>query len=98
MSVFLGRHGLQAFLLDADARNYSTTQLAAECLWQFCVTNGKYNGFEVGICTAVLFLNGQMSRPNTLQTRQQSYQDLRTILDQGGPYQAIEAWIHSYYH
>lgn len=98
MSAFMGQHGLQAFLVDADANNLTLPQIAAQALFQFCVSNGTYNHFTAGIVAAVEFLDHQMQGPATPQGKQQSYLDLKAILDQGGPYQAVEAWVNSYYH
>jgi hypothetical protein len=88
-------HDLERFLLDIEAKGYSVREVAAHALFQFCVTGGRFNRFVYGVQIAVAFLDEQMEDPP--QDKAQCLHDLKSILDQGGPFQAIEKWVVSHY-
>ena len=59
--------------------------------------SARFNGFLVGLETAVQFLNEQMPRPPQDRQRVIAFQDLKKILDGGGQVSAIQSWIESYF-
>jgi hypothetical protein len=95
ISVLIKEHGLDDFLIEADAQKYSVQQMAAQALCQFCLDDdGAFNGFEVGILAVMEFLNEQRGRPASWQ---QGMRDLVTILQKEGSYGALAKWVTSYY-
>jgi len=95
--LFLGEHGLRDFLLDEVSANDRPADIAAKALRYFCVEEGRFNGFLVGLETAIQFLNEQMIRPANESQRVIAFQDLKKILDRGGELASILCWIASCY-
>jgi hypothetical protein len=94
---FMGEHGLQDFLLDEVSDDDGPAEIAAKALHRFCVEDGRFNGFLVGVETAIVFLNERMTRPENASQRAVAYQDLKSVLDGGGQISSIERWIESHY-
>ena len=92
---FLDEHGLQGLLADATESNYDLVELTSQALWQFCVSEGRFNNFMVGLQTVLQFLNEQRGDAGLDQTQQ--FRDLVAILQQGGPLAAIRAWVTTHY-
>jgi len=95
ISAFIEDHGLNDFLIEAEAQEYSVHQFAAQALCQFCLDDdGEFNGFEVGILAVMEFLNERRGRPDSWQ---QAMRDLVSLLQKDGTYNALERWANSYY-
>jgi hypothetical protein len=92
---FMGDWGLEAILLDADANAYTAKQIAAHVLAECCVTDGKFNNFEVGFLAVIKFLSDRFGDPHIGQ--QQAFRDLLSILNGGGSFQAIMGWMDTHY-
>lgn len=92
---FMEDWGLEDILLDADANDTPAKELAARVLAECCVTNGRFNNFQVGLLAVVKFLNDTFGPLG--QGQQQSLQDLLSILNGGGSYQAILGWMNTHY-
>src|ERR1700736_4563496 len=90
LAKFMGEWGLEALLLDADQQNYSAKELAARVLAECCVTDGKFNNFQVGLLTVFKFLNDQFGESSLGQVQQ--FRDLLGVLNGGGSYSQIMAW------
>lgn len=92
---FMDDWGLEDILLDADAQDTPVKELAARVLAECCVTNGRFNNFQVGLLAVVKFLNDTFGPLG--QSQQQSLLDLLSILNSGGSYQAILGWMNTHY-
>ncbi|HEV3262193.1 MAG TPA: hypothetical protein VG013_35400 [Gemmataceae bacterium] len=92
---FMEDWGLEEILTRAEVNNTPAVDLAAVVLAESCVTNGKFNNFHVGLLTVLKFLNDTFGP--LAEGQQQSIQDLLTILNTGGSYQAIERWMNTHY-
>jgi hypothetical protein len=92
---FLTNRGLEAILIDADHKGYHVKEIAAQVLSGCCVSQGKFNNFQVGLLAVMKFLSDQYGPPNLGQV--QMFQDLLTILNQGGSRQAIMGWLDTHY-
>ena len=62
MGAFIGEHGLQDFLVD-EADNRDAIVFAAKDLHHFCVDDGRFSGFLVGLKTALQFLTERLVAP-----------------------------------
>ncbi len=78
MSAFIHERGLGDFLLEQDA-NGDAIDLAGRAILHFCVDEGGYNGFEVGVMLCVDFLDEAMTSPPTGAARQ-ALKDLFTLM------------------
>ncbi len=94
-SKFMGERGLEAILIDADQKGYTAQEIATHVLAECCVTNGKFNNFEVGFLAVMKFLSDQFGEPHLGQL--QAYRDLVAILNGGGSFPAIMGWLKTHY-
>ena len=92
---FMDEHGLEDILEKADDEDWSSTEIASQVLFQCCVTDGKFNNFQVGLLTVMTFLNVHVKRLG--DGEQQAFQDLVSILRIGGTLEAIRGWMKSHY-
>ncbi len=95
--VFLGEHGLQDFLIDEVGPTDSPADIAAKAIHYFCIEEGEFNGFFVGLETALQFLNESVRRSGDAAQRHLTFRDLKSILDSGGEIPAIREWIKAHY-
>jgi hypothetical protein len=95
--VFLRDHGLQDFLVDEVTPSDGVAEIAAKALHYFCVEEDRFNGFFIGVETAVQFLNEHLGRPATEAQRAIAFRDLKNILDGGGQLAALEQWAKAHY-
>ena len=51
---FLVDYGLQDILIEADAADSSSQEIATRVLLECCVENGQFNGFQVGFLAVML--------------------------------------------
>jgi hypothetical protein len=87
---FLDR-GLEDILERADTEGWSLKQMTTQVLARCCLTEGKYNGFQVAFLAVMTFLNEQGKSPGD-----QAYHDLAQILKTAGTLQAIDRWWDSH--
>jgi hypothetical protein len=92
---FMEDWGLEDILTDADRNDAPATELAARVLAECCVSSGKFNNFQVGLLAVLKYLNDTFGPLK--QGQQQSVQDLLCILNGGGSYDAILAWMSTHY-
>ncbi len=91
------RYDLDAFELKEVGETGSAAEIAAKALRYFCVEDGRFNNFIVGIAAVMSFLDEHMKGEKALNRRAIVYQDLKGVLDQGGQYEAILRWVESHY-
>jgi hypothetical protein len=96
MSVFNHERGLADFLLEQDT-NADPTDLAARAFLHFCVDDGGYNGFEVGVMLCVSFLDEVMPSPPTGSMRAQALKDLFVLTKNPPTLESIKRWVESHY-
>jgi len=96
MSAFNHERGLGDFLLDQDA-NADAIDLAGRAILYFCVDEGGYNGFEVGVMLCVSFLDEVMASPPTGASRAQALKDLFALMKGPPTLEAIKRWVESHY-
>ncbi|HYV36445.1 MAG TPA: hypothetical protein VE988_12110 [Gemmataceae bacterium] len=96
MRLFIGQYGLNDFLVD-EAANSDPADIAAKALMHFCVADGQFNGFLVGLQTALQFLNEHCDAPNPGRQMRQTLTDLRKILDGAPTLRMIKQWIRGHY-
>ncbi|MBY0526920.1 MAG: hypothetical protein K2R98_26235 [Gemmataceae bacterium] len=82
--------GLEGVLQDADSNHWSPQEMAAQLLATCCLTDGKFNNFQVGFLAVMTFLNEQLHSPGD-----QAYRDLAQILKTTGNINAIRRWMES---
>jgi hypothetical protein len=70
--------GLEEILNEAEAHNWPAREIAGRVLARCCVTEGKFNNFQVGLLAVMTFLNDQFGSLGT--GAQQAFQDLVQIL------------------
>ncbi len=70
-------------------------ELSTQAIWRLCMTDGKFNNFMVGFLTIMQFLKEQSGKP--LVDRTQQFRDLASILNQGGPVEAVRKWVQTHY-
>ncbi len=92
---FMEDWGLEDILTEADQNDTPAVELAARVLAECCVTNGKFNNFQVGLLAVLKFLNDTFGPLK--QGQQQSLQDLLSILNSGGSYDAVLGWMTTHY-
>ena len=92
---FMEKWGLEEILIAADAQNRPAIEIAARVLAECCVTNGRFNNFQVGLLAVIKFLNDVFGPLG--QGQEQSIRDLLFILNNGGSFQAIMGWMNSHY-
>jgi hypothetical protein len=92
---FMDEWGLEAILTDAEANNTAATQIATRVLAECCITNGKFNNFQVGMLTVLQYLNATFGALEHGQ--EQAMSDLLSILKNGGPAAAIQKWMDTHY-
>jgi hypothetical protein len=80
--------GLENILIWGEETNASTKDLAVRLLVDCCVTNGKFNNFQVGLLTLFKYLGAS-------QNEIQVMKDLLAILDSGGQETQIRRWLDS---
>jgi hypothetical protein len=66
-------------------------------LLAFCVEDGRFNGFIVGLKTVLQFLSEHLTAPAPGGGMKQSLSDLHQILGQQPTLDSIKQWINSYY-
>jgi hypothetical protein len=54
---FMGERGLEQILIDAEQGSWSATVLATQVLVGCCVTDGRFNNFQVGLLAVMRFLS-----------------------------------------
>src|SRR5436190_20608500 len=59
---FLVDYGLQDILIEADAADSSSQEIATRVLLECCVENGQFNGFQVGFLAVMAYLNERLGR------------------------------------
>ncbi len=96
MSTFVHERGLGDFLLEQDA-NADAVDLAGRAILHFCVDEGGYNGFEVGMMLCVSFLDEVMPSPPTGPARAQALTDLFALIKNAPPLESVKRWIESHY-
>jgi hypothetical protein len=96
MSVFNHERGLGDFLLDHELSN-DPIGLTAQAILQFCVDEGGYNGFAVGVMVCVAFLEEVMPAPPTGDARARALKDLFVLLKSPPELEAVKRWVESYY-
>src|SRR5436309_49235 len=87
------RHDVDSFELDEVKETDSAAEIAAKALRYFCVQDGRFNNFTVGVVAVMGFLEEHFKGPDHLATQAQAYQGLREILDQGGRHEVILRWV-----
>ena len=96
MSAFNHERGLADFLLDQDTNN-DAIDLAARATMHFCVDDGGYNGFEVGVMLCVGFLDEVMPSPPMGPARARALKDLFTLLKSGPTVESLKGWVEDNY-
>jgi hypothetical protein len=96
MSTFNHERGLADFLLDQDA-NTDPVDLVGRAILHFCVDEGGYNGFEVGVMLCVGFLDEVMPSPPTGIIRARALRDLFELMKSPPELEAVKRWIKSHY-
>jgi hypothetical protein len=96
MSTFNHERGLVDFLLD-QAANADAIDLAGRAILYFCVDEGGYNGFEVGVMRCVSFLDEVMPSPPTGAARARALKDLFSLMKISPEPEAIKRWVQSHY-
>ncbi|MBI3406758.1 MAG: hypothetical protein HY040_00175 [Planctomycetes bacterium] len=90
-----GLEGLEDILLDAESNNLTPKDIAVRVLCECCVTEGKFNNFQVGLLSVVSYLTESLGPLG--QGGQQSFKDLLSILNQGGSAQAVTEWMNTHF-
>ena len=88
---------MQDFLIDEVAPTDSPADISAKAIHYFCIEEGQFNGFFVGLETALQFLNESVRRSGDAAQQHVAFRDLKSILDSGGEIQAIREWIKAHY-
>jgi hypothetical protein len=92
---FMEDRGLEEILDEAEANNWSAREIAAQVLARCCVTDGKFNNFQVRLLSVMTFLNDQFGPLG--QGELQAFRDLVAILNRQGTPQAIVGWLNTHY-
>ena len=93
MATFIGERGLNDFLIDHSG-NTDVADFAARALLAFCVEDGRFNGFIVGLKTVLQFL-GQQPRGALLGAgMKQSLGDLHQIRGSQPTLDSINQWVN----
>jgi hypothetical protein len=96
MSAFNHERGLGDFLLD-QAANADAIDFAGRAIQHFCVDEGGYNGFEVGMMVCVSFLDEIMPSPPTGPARATALKDLFLLMKSPPTLGSIKGWVQSHY-
>ncbi|MGO9469875.1 MAG: hypothetical protein ACLQIB_30505 [Isosphaeraceae bacterium] len=96
MSAFNRERGLGDFLLDQGA-NADPIDVAGRAILYFCVDEGGYNGFEVGVMVCVTFLDEVMPSPPTGAARAQALKDLSALMKSSPTLESVKRWVESHY-
>jgi hypothetical protein len=96
MRLLIGQYGLNDFLVD-EADNADPVDFGAKVLMHFCVEDGEFNGFLVGLQAALQFLNEHLDAPSSGTQMRRSLADLKRILDGQPTLRAVKQWIKSHY-
>jgi hypothetical protein len=57
---FMEDWGLEDILNQAETENWPVKRIACEVLSKCCVSDGKFNNFQVGLLAVIAFLNRQL--------------------------------------
>lgn len=90
-------HGLRDFLIEVAAGGDSPADMAAKALVWFCVEEGRFNGFLVGLETVLQFLAEQLGGPQNSTERVAAFKDLRSILESRPDFAAVRQWVAAHY-
>ena len=92
------RHGSPSreSLIDHSG-NTDVADIAAHALLAFCVEEGRFNGFVVGLKTVLQFLAEQLKPPGPAADMKQSLSDLHQILGSEPTLDSVKQWISTYY-
>jgi hypothetical protein len=94
MRAFINDRGLDDFVEEAAQNGYVPAEVAARALETFCMEEGRFNGFMVGLKTALGFLDEILSGP---RDKQKCFTDLRQIMAEGGRWEQFLKWVNGYY-
>ncbi len=86
---FLDR-GLEEILEQAEQNGWAVKEMAAQLLFRCCLTDGRFNNFQVGFLAIMTFLNEQLDPPG-----EQAYRDLAQILRTSPNIDIIRRWMDS---
>jgi hypothetical protein len=96
MATFIGERGLNDFLIDHSG-NTDVADFAAHALLAFCVEDGRFNGFIVGLKTVLQFLGEHLQAPALGTGMKRSLGDLHQVLGSQPTLDSIKQWINSHY-
>jgi hypothetical protein len=88
-------HGLEEVLQEAESNDWPARQIAGQALFRCCVTDGKFNNFQVGLLSVMTFLNKHFGPLG--QGEFQAFQDLVTILKTTPTIDSITGWLDTHY-
>ncbi len=86
--------GLEDILEEADANNWSASEIVVQVLARCCVEDGRFNNQQARILAVITFLNERYGR---LQGERQAFIDLLAVLNSGGSVGAIRGWMSATY-
>lgn len=78
---------LEDILNEAEEENWPAKEIAGQVLFRCCVTDGRFNNFQIGFLTVITFLKKQFGPLG--QGQEQAFKDLAKTLDNPGNLQGI---------
>jgi hypothetical protein len=87
--------GLEDILEEAEEHNLPAKVIAARVLTQCCLTDGKFNNFQVGLLAVMTFPNNHFGPLG--QGEKQAFRDLVNILFNQGTPETVRRWLDSHY-
>lgn len=93
---FMEGRGLEDILNEAEEKNWPAKEIAGQVLFRCCITNGKFNNFQVGFLAVMTFLNKHFGTLG--QGQEQAFKDLAKTLNNPGNLQGVRAWLNTHYH
>jgi hypothetical protein len=94
-SKFMQEYGLEDVLEEAASQGWSAKEVAGQVLFRCCVTDGRFNNFQVGFLSVMVFLNEACGSLGT--GWEQAFKDLASILKSSGTPEAIAGWLNTHY-
>ena len=92
---FMADRGLEDILDEAEQQDWPAKEIAGQVLARCCLTDGKFNNFQVGFLTVITFLKDQLGSLG--QGEQQAFADLAKLLKSPNAVQGIAGWLNTHY-
>lgn len=92
---FMEEWGLEDILHEAETKNWPAKEIAGQVLFRCCVTDGKFNNFQVGFLAVMAYLRHQFGSLG--QGEGQAFKDLASTLNNPGNLQGIMGWLNTHY-